>query len=129
MVVKKGRKAAKDAKKDSQKAFRPPQVGSAANHVELRFTNALLQISRGCYYLLVALEKGGFTPKYDSEFMPLRRRFERRFQPFHALTRPPCLPLSTSSITCVSSRPLATRTYYKRRRSTSRRRRCSSTRR
>ena len=58
---KKGRKAAKDAKKDSQKAFRPPQVGSAANHVELRFTNALLQISRGCYYLLVALEKGGFT--------------------------------------------------------------------
>jgi hypothetical protein len=36
--------------------------------------------------------RSGFLPVYDSEFMPLSRRFERRFAPFHALVRPPPLP-------------------------------------
>jgi len=52
------------------------------------------ELCRGTCLLLAALERLGFLPPYDFEFMPLARRFDRRFAPFAALARPP--PLSSA---------------------------------
>ena len=63
-----------------------PRVGLARLHLDL---------CRGCYHLLAALEYGGFLPKYAgyaAEMMPISSRFEHRFQIFGHLRRPP--PLS-----------------------------------
>ena len=85
---KKGKKAAKEKEK---KVPKPPVVGSYATHLELLFARAQAELCRGTCLLLAALGRLGFNPPYDSEFMPLPRRFERRFAPFAMLVRPPPL--------------------------------------
>ena len=86
--------AAPSSKKKTPKPPKPivPRqvvAGSAGVHTELRLIHVSLDLSRGCYMLLAALAKLNLMPAYESEFMPLHRRFEMRFGPFRVLARPP----------------------------------------
>jgi hypothetical protein len=81
----------KEAKALANNPPRPTPVGSAATHVEVLLTRVHLDLCRGCYLLLSALGRKGLLPPYDSEFMPLPRRFEQRFAAFRPLQRPPML--------------------------------------
>jgi hypothetical protein len=80
-----------------KKKLKPPKpvpprqvvTGSLGIHTELRLIHVMLDLSRGCYMLLAALSQLGLMPPYESEFMPLQRRFDMRFAPFRVLARPP----------------------------------------
>ena len=84
-----GKKKGKAPKAPKPVPPRQVSVGSIGTHVELRFTHVRLDLSRGCCFLLAALGKLKLMPAYESEFMPLHRRFDLRFSPFHSLIRPP----------------------------------------
>ncbi|KOO28251.1 n-alpha-acetyltransferase auxiliary subunit-like protein [Chrysochromulina tobinii] len=86
-----GKKGKKAAKAKAAALSNPPVVGGYATHFELLFTRVTAELSRGTCLLLTALSRLGFIAPYESEFMPLSRRFERRFAPFNTLARPPPL--------------------------------------
>ena len=86
-----GKKGKKAAKAKAAALPDPPVVGGYATHFELLFTRVTAELSRGTCLLLSALSRLGFIAPYESEFMPLSRRFERRFAPFNTLARPPPL--------------------------------------
>jgi len=88
-----GKKSRKDAAKAKAKPPPGPEVVAelAVHNLDLLFTSVVLDLSRGTHLLLAALSSAGVLPDNESEFMPLARRFDRRFAPFRALQRPPPL--------------------------------------
>ena len=92
---KKSRKAAKGKERPKAKGGEPPPPTppprEAASLLDERFLLISRDLCRGSNLLLTALGRAGLLPAYDSEFMPLHRRFDRRFAPFGCLARPPPL--------------------------------------
>lgn len=84
--------AAKKQNKKKSKPTKPPVAGGAATRAELQLLLVRRDLCRALALLIAALKQDGLLVYGPSPFMPLQRRFEKRFQIFLSLHRPAPLP-------------------------------------
>lgn len=84
----------KAANKKKAKPTKPPSAGSAATRAELQMVVVRRDLCRALALLIASLRQESLLDYGPPNFMPLQRRFEKRFQVFLSLHRPTPLPWS-----------------------------------
>ena len=92
--------APKKANKKKAKPTKPPSAGGAATRAELQMVVVRRDLCRALALLIAALRQEALLDYGAPNFMPLQRRFEKRFQVFLSLHRPTPLPWSHFAELC-----------------------------